>query len=62
MKAAKLKTILSTGLSVAVAAGIVLLMFQASKGASLETPSDEVLTPIDFSADSAHPDEMQKVA
>lgn len=62
MKAAKLKTILSTSLSVAVAAGIVLLMFQASKGAELETPSDEVLTPIDFSADSAHPDEMQKVA
>lgn len=62
MKKIHLKTIFSVGLSLAVVAGIVLLMISAANGSTLETVAPETITPIEIDINNQNPDSFQQIA
>ena len=62
MKKIPVKSILSIGLSLVIVVGILLVLFTASDGSTLETPSTEIITPIEVTIDNSHEDALIKAA
>lgn len=62
MKKIPVKSILSVGLSLVIVVGILLVLFTASDGSTLETPTTETITPIEVTIDNSHEDALVKAA
>ena len=62
MKKLPVKSFLSVGLSLVIVVGILLMLFSVSDGSTLETPSAEIITPIEVTIDNDHEDILVKAA